>query len=315
MFRRQHLAIAAPGALLGAGALVLLMRRSPAPGPPEGPQADAEIVPWCATGFSPIAGGGCFAAALDASAPTPLIVYLHGRYDKNADQEEMDRQRRLAARATARGFAVLALRGRLGQCTSAPELATWFCWPSNERTAYAAGEFVDGWKDALRATEERVGVGARYVLGFSNGGFFAGLLAVRGLFPAAAFVVAHAGPVEPVRARAPAVPLLLLSADEDPSQEGMLRFDQELSREEWPHDHYARDGGHNLAEEDIDLALAFFARIPKEPLPLVPPLSSHRAHPHPHDEGGADLDASPASPSPDTDAGGGAAEGERDDDD
>lgn len=289
MFRRQHLAIAAPVGLLGAGALVLLVGRSRGPTPPLDQTDAGTVSSWCAQGLEPIAGGGCLAPAVDTSAPVPLLIYLHGRYDKDADREEMDRQRRLAKRATARGFAVLALRGRLGQC-SAPELATWFCWPSNERTAGAAVEFVDGWKVALQAAKERVGAGPLYVLGFSNGGFFAGLLAVRGLFPARAFAIAHAGPVEPIRARSGELPLLLLSADDDSSQDGMMLFEQELSREGWPHDHYARDGGHDLADEDINLALNFFARVLKEPLPLVPPLSSHRAHAHPHDQGDAGVD-------------------------
>jgi hypothetical protein len=47
------------------------------------------------------------------------------------------------------------------------------------------------------------------VLGFSNGGFFAGLLAARGWFEAEAFAVGNAGPVEPVHALAAKPPLLL----------------------------------------------------------------------------------------------------------
>src|SRR5262249_46777228 len=137
--------------------------------------------------------------------------------------------------ATARGFAVLALRGRLGECNARPELATWYCWPSNERTAHDAPDFVAAWGPALREAERRSG-GPRMVLGFSNGAFFAGLLAVRAHFEAAAFVVAHGGPVEPVRAAGAKPPLLLMSADEDVSTEGMMRFDTLLAREAWPHE-------------------------------------------------------------------------------
>jgi hypothetical protein len=46
-------------------------------------------------------------------------VYLQGRYARDAATEELDRQRRLGVAASARGFAVLALRGRLGQCSAA----------------------------------------------------------------------------------------------------------------------------------------------------------------------------------------------------
>jgi poly(3-hydroxybutyrate) depolymerase len=151
------------------------------------PIADVPDVPtadWCAPGFDPIAGGACFAMPAN-QAPSPLVVYLHGRYSRDEPSDEIDRQRRLGQRATARGLAVLAFRGHLGECT-APELATWFCWPSNERNADDATAFVGTWSRALAAAEERAGSHTRYMLGFSNGGYFAGLLAVRGLFEAKA---------------------------------------------------------------------------------------------------------------------------------
>src|SRR5258708_6026502 len=65
---------------------------------------------WCAPGSEPIVGGGCLAPS--ARPRQPLIVYLHGRYARDLAGDEIDRQRRLAVRATSRGFAVLALRGR-----------------------------------------------------------------------------------------------------------------------------------------------------------------------------------------------------------
>jgi predicted esterase len=231
---------------------------------PDVPAAD-----WCAPGFEPIAGGGCFAAA-SAHPAAPLLVYLHGRYAKDV----------------AAGFAVLALRGRLGQCT-APELATWYCWPSNETNADAGPEFVDTWAVALAAAQERAGSPQRFLLGFSNGAYFAGLIASRGWLEADAFVVAHGGPVEPVHALRGTPPLLLLSADDDVAQDEMIRLDEELTRERWAHDGYARAGGHGLTDSDIDAALAFFARA-REPLPLQPPLSLlalHRPVRHVRDAG------------------------------
>ena len=236
--------------------------------------ADVPRADWCAPGYSPIEGGGCFARAA-RSASAPLIVYLHGRYTSDAGAPEVDRQRRLATRATERGFSVLALRGRLGVCTAA-ELADWYCWPSNERNSGEASAFVDDWKPVLAAAAQRSGSSRRFVLGFSNGGYFAGLLAERGLLDAEGFVVAHGGPVDPVHAVREQPPLLLLSADDDVAQDDMIRFDEELTRERWAHDAYARAGGHDLTNEDIDAALAFFTRA-KEKLPLNPPLHLHRA--------------------------------------
>jgi len=287
-----------------AGAAVFLHSRpqEAEAAPVETPSAEAEAPPeppadWCAPGFEPIQGG-CLAVP-HADRAESLIVYLHGRYARDASGDEVDRQRRLGARATARGFAVLALRGRLGACT-ALELATWYCWPSNETNADAGAEVVGTWAQVLAAAQQRTGAHRRYVLGFSNGGYFAGLIASRGLLDADAFVVAHGGPVEPVLPSRGTPPLLLLSADDDVAQDEMIRFDEELARAHWAHDSYARGGGHGLGDEDIEAALTFFARA-GEALPLQPPLALHRAIRYDRDAGaGGGIQTDP---DPDDDAG------------
>src|SRR5258708_37450688 len=74
-------------------------------GLPAEPEAD-----WCAPQFEPIAGGGCYAAPpFAALGGLPLLIYLHGRFDRGLAAEGTGRQRRLAARATSPGVAVLAL--------------------------------------------------------------------------------------------------------------------------------------------------------------------------------------------------------------
>jgi predicted esterase len=247
---------------------------------------------WCPGGFDPLPGDACLASPPERRTPPPIVLYLHGRYARDAATDEVDRQGRLAARATARGFAVLALRGRIGACR-APELATWYCWPSNAQSADGAAAIVETWRGTLAEVGQRLGSPPRrFVLGFSNGGYFAGLLAVRGLFDADAFVIAHGGPVEPVRALRGKPPLLLLSADDDVAQDDMIRFDEELTRELWAHDSYARSGGHGLTDQDIDAALMFFMRA-EDRMPLDPPLSLHRAVRHSRD---AAVDNGPVQP-------------------
>jgi dienelactone hydrolase len=244
-----------------------------------GRRDDPTAIAWCADGLEPVSGGGCLAVPMGADAgagPWPLVVYLHGLYERDRPNEELDRQRRVAARATARGFAVLALRGAIGVChPDVADFATRYCWPSNEQVAERARDFVDAWPAAIAAAQRHAGNGARYVLGFSSGGYFAALLAARSLFSADAFVIAHGGPVEPVRGRAGGAPILLLSADDDVAQGEMCRLDDDLTREQWPHDHRARDGAHGLTDGDIDVALAFFTRVSREGLPLSPPLPGH----------------------------------------
>lgn len=280
--------IAGAAVALGAGGVLYRMTRRAIPEVPltaaQSPSAQPDDAPgdWCAPGFEPIRGHACFARDR-TNSPAPLIVYLHGRYARDAASDEIDRQRRLALRATALGYAVLALRGRLGTCTS-PDLASWYCWPSNENNASAGPGFVEDWTTALQTAQERAGSRQRFLLGFSNGGYFADLIASRGLLEVDALVVAHGGPVEPVHPLRGTPPMLLLSADDDIAQDEMIRLDEELTREHWAHDGYARAGGHGLTDGDIDAALTFFSRA-GEALPLTPPLPLHRAVRHARDAG------------------------------
>jgi predicted esterase len=226
-------------------------------GPSEPP-----VIDWCAPGLDAVPGGGCFKAPADALGTKrvlPLIVYLHGIFDPAAASDELDRQGRVAERAVAHGFAVLALRGHVGQC-SAPEYANRVCWPSNEKNQDAGPAFVAEWKAPLAEATHRRAMGKRYVLGFSNGGYFSGMLAERGWFDAAAFVVARGGPVMPVVAESGKKPMLLTLSEGDPSYDEMKRFDTELEHASWPHEMFASEGGHALPNADIDAAIEFFLK-------------------------------------------------------
>lgn len=238
--------------------------------------ADAAELIDCPKGFEPIAGRACLSLADSAG---PLVVYLHGLYELEHPEEEMDRHVRLAKQTKALGYSLLALRGRVGACSD-PSFKNFVCWPSNENTQDAGAGVVSEWQTALHIAEERSGHGKRYIVGFSNGGFFAGLIATHALLPFDGLAIAHAGTVEPFRALGAKPPLLLLSADEDSAQEGMIHFDEVLAREAWPHEVYAREGAHGFTEIDMNAALTFFLRIEKgEKPPFSPPLSKHRPTP------------------------------------
>jgi len=231
---------------------------------------EPETIEWCAEGLEAIPGGGCFAApaAQEGHAGAgPLIIYLHGIFDPAAASDELSRQSRVAALGVAKGFAVLALRGHAGEC-SAAEYASRICWPSNERNEDGGPSFVDEWKAPLAEAAKRGARGKRYVLGFSNGGYFASLLAERAWFDANAFVVARGGPVSPVKASGAKVPMLLTLSEDDPSHDEMVKLDEALTQEEWPHERFVSQGGHALPDADIEAAVAFFVkqeRVEKAP--------------------------------------------------
>lgn len=245
----------------------------------EAATVDAGIVAWCAEGLEPIAGGGCFAPATADAGEPMLLVYLHGMYPPASASEELERQARLAKAAAAKGFSVVALRGRQGQCAG-EDVVDYWCWPSNERVVDAGQGFVDAWGPALAEVERRTGRTKRYLLGFSNGGYFAALIATRALLPFDGIAIAHAGPVEPIQPMGPKVPLLLVTADGDPSTVSMMLLDTELTGVSWPHAIVTRDGSHALTDGDIAFALTFFLRTQHESLPLLPPLSSRAPVPY-----------------------------------
>jgi predicted esterase len=259
---------------------------------------DPEAADWCAAGYAPIAGGGCFAAPDPIPPRAPLVVYLHGMYPPRAAEEEAERQSRLARLAALRGFAVLALRGKQNQCV-AETVRDYWCWPSNERNANDGPAFVASFRPALANAEALVpgGPAQRWLVGFSNGGYFAGIIALRSLLPFDAVAIAHAGPTEPVMARPIMPPILLVTADEDLAIPSMMRFDTLLSSVKWPHAIVTRDGGHDLTEHDIGMALTFFDRVRREGLPLRPPLSTRKPRPNLPDAGATDA-ASATSPEP-----------------
>ncbi|HEY1955243.1 MAG TPA: PHB depolymerase family esterase [Polyangiaceae bacterium] len=235
-----------------------------APGIEAGP-----VATWCASSLERLEGDACFAQPRDPGGPVPLVVYLHGRYDDATANEELDRQARLAKLATSRGFAVLALHGVRGECSSA-DYKDYFCWPSNEHNEADAPAFAARAADAIARVRERLGDGPNVLLGFSNGGYFASLIAARGLGSFRAIAVAHGGPAGELVGGGP--PMLLVTADDDAADPEMRKLDAELSTAGWPHVLVAREGGHALPDWDLDVVLTFFQRTLAKGFPFTPAL-------------------------------------------
>jgi predicted esterase len=218
----------------------------------------------CGEGLQPL-GEACLALPGDASASTPVVLYLHGLFPSDFPQQSLIAQRELAQMVAARGFALLVPRGRLGLCDWKPELLNWYCWPSTARTAPLAAEIAASWQPLWKALDEKLGASEtprkRFVLGYSIGGFFAALLAARGDVPFDAYAIAHAGSVEPcwfdpTRPR----PVLLIAAEGDLWQAPLMELlHLRLLEAGWPHEYKIRQGGHALTAGDIEDSLSFFA--------------------------------------------------------
>jgi poly(3-hydroxybutyrate) depolymerase len=214
---------------------------------------------WCPDGFEVGPQDTCFAVPETTTKDTPVLVYLHGMYAGHGSPEEW----RIVRSAAAKGFAVVVPRGKRGLCAWKADLADNFCWPQEVEDPQAFKNVVAEWDRVLWQVDAILegGTHKRYVLGFSNGAFFAAYLAEHGLFPAQAYAIVGGGALEPARKATKAVPLMLISAQEDPDQGPKTReLHEGLAKVGWTHAYCTRPGAHPLAPEDMEAALRFFKR-------------------------------------------------------
>jgi poly(3-hydroxybutyrate) depolymerase len=214
---------------------------------------------WCPDGFESGPQDTCFAVPETTTKDTPILVYLHGMYAGHGSPEEW----RIVRSAVARGYAVVIPRGKRGLCAWKAEVKDHFCWPQEVEDPQAFKNVVAECDRVLWQVDAILENGShkRYVLGFSNGGFFAAYLAEHGLFPAQAYAIVSGGPLEATQKPAKAVPLMLVSAQDDKDQGPKTKeLHEGLSKVGWPHAYCTRPGQHPLAGEDMEAALKFFKR-------------------------------------------------------
>ena len=251
---RTNFAIASVfGAPLGA-----LLSLSPASCSPAKPVATLSASDsWCPDGFEVGPQDTCFAVPETTTKDTPVLVYLHGMYAGHGSPEEW----RLVRSAVARGYAVVVPRGKRGLCAWKAELKDHFCWPQETEDPQAFKNVVAEWDRVLWQVDAILEGGShkRYVLGFSNGGFFASYIAEHGLFAAQAYAIAGGGPLEPPQKPGKAVPVMLLAAQDDATESAKTKeLHEGLAKVGWPHAYCTRPGPHPLAAADVEAALRFF---------------------------------------------------------
>lgn len=215
---------------------------------------------WCPDGFEVGPQDTCFAVPETTTRDTPILVYLHGMYAGHGSAEEW----KLVHSATDRGFAVVMPRGRRGLCAWKEELKDHFCWPQETEDPQAFKNVIAQWERVLWQVDAILesGTHKRYVLGFSNGGFFAAYMAEHGLFPAQAYSIVSGGPLGPPAKPPSPVPLMLISAQDDKEQGPKVKeLHDQLGTIGWTHAFCTRPGGHALAGPDIEASLRFFKHV------------------------------------------------------
>ncbi|WP_437283023.1 hypothetical protein WME90_21345 [Sorangium sp. So ce375] len=137
---------------------------------------------WCSAGWIGLDDHTCFHVPESAPRGAPILYVLHGAMAP--DSLPVAFQATAAEAADALGVVAVFPRGRPGLCTWDPSVETYSCWPTRRETVDAAAPAVlDEWMRAEALMERILGepFGGRYVMGFSNGGYFASYVALEGL--------------------------------------------------------------------------------------------------------------------------------------
>ncbi|XXX82595.1 hypothetical protein WMF30_27970 [Sorangium sp. So ce134] len=137
---------------------------------------------WCSAGWIGLDEHTCFHVPETAARGAPILYVLHGAMAP--DSLPVALQAIAAEAAEALGVVAVFPRGRPGLCTWDPSVETHICWPTRRETVDAAAPaLVEAWMSAEALMARILGgtFGRRYVMGFSNGGYFASYVALEGL--------------------------------------------------------------------------------------------------------------------------------------
>ncbi|MGK4004438.1 hypothetical protein WMF31_17515 [Sorangium sp. So ce1036] len=137
---------------------------------------------WCSEGWSGLDDHTCFHVPETAARGAPILHVLHGIMAPDALPVSL--QAIAAEAAAALGAVAVFPRGRQGLCTFSPSVASYFCWPTRREIVDAeAPALLDEWTRAEARIAQVLGdsFSRRYVMGFSNGGYFASYIALEGL--------------------------------------------------------------------------------------------------------------------------------------
>lgn len=257
---------------------------APAPAPaPEKPSADA----WCAAELETLAGDVCYAKGpASADGRRTLVIFLHGLTDVGSGWQRT-LMKGMAAQGKRLHFDLIAPKGRTGVGPGKKE--SQIAWPtSSAGQDKVESEVIEEWLAAKRTLEARDGAYDEvFVMGFSNGAYYASSLALRGRIPVDGFAVFAGGSApkgsearaKAVKARAPI--FVGISSKDDTTAKKAKELSKALDALKWPHKTSSKPVGHVVADGQLEAALAY---LRKEKAAVRAPASAKAdkaAHAHP----------------------------------
>jgi predicted esterase len=245
---------------LGWPLLAIALLSAPAGADDEAPPEEEpkEPKPWCAPELEEVGDGICHFENGEHDGRRTLVIFLHGLV-KNGEGWQHAQQRGLVRGGKTHHFSVLAPRGIVGVNTRYGD--DMVAWPTSQtaREEHEAA-LIEGWKAAIATLEERHAepYDEIFVVGFSNGAYYATSLAMRA--PLAGVdgygIFAGGSPFAAQTAERAPIFLGLCSKDKTTIDEAK-KLEKQLKKSKWPHKAESRKVGHAIADVHLAHALEY----------------------------------------------------------
>jgi predicted esterase len=219
---------------------------------------------WCAEGWTGLDDHTCFYVPGTVTTPTSVLFFLHGMTPPEDTPKSLQNLARDAA--DEHGFIAVFPRGRQGLCAWDASVEEWWCWPTSRTTVDAnAASILDEWTAAQSLLEVILDVtfDRRYVLGFSNGGYFASYIGLEGLLETDGIGAVGAGRSNIDESLMPAksTPFYIAVGDQElqSTQDSAQNLVFVLNKHGWPNDFVIHPGqGHSVGASDFNGACSIW---------------------------------------------------------
>ncbi len=237
-----------------------------------GAEARAEEGAWCHESLETLEGDVCYepGAQPEGEGKRTLVIFLHGLVDGGTDWQHQQ-QRGMALAAKRLKFSLIAPKGRSG--LGGKRKDDQIGWPTSETARESMeDEVVAEWMKAKETLEAREGkkFDHVFVMGFSNGAYYAGSLAVRGRLDVDGYAVFAGGSAFPgadrlAKATKNRKPVFVGVATKDSTAKDGLGLVKLLKKLKWPHASSSKPVGHLVADEQLESAMTFLRGDAKKP--------------------------------------------------
>ena len=187
-----------------------------------------------------------------------LVVFLHGLVQRGAGWQHAQ-HRGIVRGAKRLGFSVIMPRGRTGGSPRwGDDMVAWPTGAAAQRDH--EDQLLATWRQAQRDLEARqeAPFDEVFVVGFSNGAYYASSLALRGKLEVDGYAVFAGGSARTIAAPKRQTPLFVgICAKDAGTARDARGLRKQLRRAQWPHRAESRRVGHAMADAHLDHAIAY----------------------------------------------------------